>query len=94
MAVRITGVRKDNGNHANQHEAVTHYRWVDEQTNETGIGARQEMVSWIEGGGQAYVVSPAGKAYCYVNTSSYGTKFLQTAADNKWSNNLLSLPEC
>ena len=94
MAVRITAIQKDNGNHNNPHEAISMYRWVNESTSESGDSTRLAMVCWMEQkDGEAYVGSGANKAWCYVNISARGTKFLQTYADSKWSNNLLSLPE-
>lgn len=94
MTVQITGIRKDYGNHYNRHEAVSHYRWVDPSDNSTGIATRQGMVGYLEAGNTAYVVGNDGqKAYCYVNVSAAGTRFLQTQSDGKWSDNLLNLPE-
>jgi hypothetical protein len=94
MAVRITAVRKDRGNHYNPHEAISHYKWLDEHTGESKITNRPDMVVWVEGGGRAYVSSMEGTVDCFVNRSSAGTKFLQTNADSRSSNNLLNLPEC
>ncbi|HEU4966421.1 MAG TPA: DUF3892 domain-containing protein [Candidatus Saccharimonadales bacterium] len=96
MALRITGIRKDNGNHNNPHEAVTDYRWENDADGSTGISSRMDMVNWLESNqnNEAYVRDMRGKVYCYVNTNRYGTKFLQTYADNRWTDNLLSLPEC
>jgi hypothetical protein len=37
MAIRITGICKDHGNHENPHEAVSHYRWVEDGTAKTDI---------------------------------------------------------
>jgi hypothetical protein len=94
MAVQIVAVRKDHGNHYNPHEAISHYKWRDNQSGEDGIGSRPEMVAWVENGGRAYVSSSEGMVDCYVNRSNAGTKFLQTNADSRSSNNLLNLPEC
>ena len=94
MSVRITGVRKDHGYHYNPHEAITHYGWINEQTNATGVSDRPVMVKWVEDGNRAYVTSAAGTVDCYVNQSATGTKFLETRADRQASNNLLNLPEC
>ena len=94
MAVRIIAIRKDGGNHYNPHEAISHYKWLDEQTRESKIADRPNMVAWVEGGGRAYVSSTEGTVYCYVNHSATGTKFLETNADHRSSNNLLNLPEC
>ena len=94
MAVRIIAIRKDGGNHYNPHEAISHYNWLNEDTQESAIADRPSMVAWVEKGNQAYVRSAEGTAYCYVNHSAAGTKFLQTNADDRSSNNLLNLPEC
>lgn len=96
MAIRITCINKDDGNHKNPHEAISHYGWTNESTNKSGKNDRLSMVAWVEKeGNDAYVKDTIGiQAYCYVRISSIGTKFLQTYADNKYTNNLLSLPEC
>ena len=94
VSVRIIGVRKDHGNHYDPHEAVTHYQWLNEQTKESKISDRPSMVTWVEGGGRAYASSTEGTVDCFVNRSAAGTKFLQTRADSRSSNNLLNLPEC
>ena len=94
MAVRIIAIRKSGGFHYNPHEAVSHYKWLDEQTGESKIADRPNMVKWVQKGGRAYVKSSEGTVDCYVNTSASGTQFLQTNADSRSSNNLLNLPEC
>jgi hypothetical protein len=94
MAVRIIAVRKDNGNHYNPHEAISHYKWLNEQTRESDIADRPSMVAWVEKGNRVYVSSQEGTVDCYVNRSAAGTKFLETRADRRSSNNLLNLPEC
>ena len=95
MSLRITCINKDNGNHENPHEAISYYGWINESTDKTGKNDRPSMVEWVEKGNKAYVKdSNNNKAYCYVRKSSKGTKFLQTYADSKFTNNLLSLPEC
>lgn len=94
MAVRIIAIRKDHGNHYNPHEAISHYKWLNEQSGESGIADRSSMVDWVERGNQAYVSSKDGTVNCYVNQSPTGTKFLETRADSRSSNNLLNLPEC
>lgn len=99
--IKITGIKKDNGNHDNPHEAVTHYRWESYDNNgnvtKSGLAPRQDVVGWLEGSlgfkVDAYVERVAPRAYCYVNISRYGTKFLQTHADATDQNNLLKLPE-
>lgn len=99
IEIQITGIRKDNGNHDNPHEAVEYYRWYELASGEQSITDRKTVVSWLDNGingspVQAYVEQVQPRAYCYVNESRYGTRFLQTHSDSVISNNLLSLPEC
>ena len=91
--IEITGIRKDNGNHENPFEAVSHYRWIQHSTGKGRISPRQTVVSWAEDGIDAYVERVKPRAYCFVNTSRNGTKFLQTKPDATEENNLLKLPE-
>lgn len=92
--VRITCINKDGGNHSNPHEGITKYGWLN-STGKTDRSDRAQMVSWIEDGNRAYVQDNFGnKAYCNVRKSINGNKFLQTVADDTYTDNLLSLPEC
>lgn len=96
MSVRIVCICKNNGNHYS-HEAIDTYGWVNENSNDksTKKTDRQAMVNWVRQGNQAYVKDSHGNiAYCDARTSLTGTEFLQTYADNKYTDNLLSLPEC
>lgn len=95
MSVRITCIKKDNGNHYNPHEAIELLGWIDESTNKTGLSTRLEMVDFIDNRkGQAYVKSGAEKINLCVRTSANGNKYVQTIADGRLTNNLLELPEC
>ena len=95
MAVRIHCINKSGGYHDNPHEAISHYGWIDESTNEKGRSNRQTMVNWVKAGGVAYVTDQQGnRVYCVVKTSTRGTEFLQTESDGRPTNNLLELPEC
>jgi len=94
MSVRITCINKSNGDHSNPYEAISHYGWMEDGTNKTGITDRQTLANWMKEGGVAYVQDKLGKVYCKVNTSAKGTEFLQTFADGRYSDNLLSLMEC
>lgn len=95
MSVRIRCINKSAGNHDNPHEAISHYGWINESTNETGKNDRQTMVNWVKQGNQAYVTDYAGnRVYCVVKQSVRGTEFLQTESDGRPTNNLLELPEC
>lgn len=94
MSRRVTCINKSGGYHDNPHEAIQYLGWIDESGNRDRT-SRLEMVGYIERGNKAYVKDIYGNiAYLYVRTSTLGTKFVQTYADSKYSNNLLSLPEC
>lgn len=95
MAVRIIAIRKANGHHDDQHEAVSDYKWLNESTGKSAISTRPVMVDWVlNKNGKAYVSSQEGTVYCEVKKSASGTLFLQTTTDSRSSNNLLNLPEC
>jgi len=95
MALKIRCINKSGGYHENPHEAIQYYGWIKDVDGSVGKSSRVVMVDFIEKGGQAYVKDQYGNiAYCVVRISSAGNKFLQTVSDGKYSNNLLSLPEC
>lgn len=95
MSVRITCINKAGGDHLDPHEAVTNYGWINESDGEKGRNDRASMVDWVANKkGVAYAGTGDSKVFCQVRESRRGTKFLQTVSDGKWSNNLLSLPEC
>lgn len=89
MSVRITAVRKND----ESYEAISHYEWINERNGNSGITDRIAMVAWVEENNRAYVSSSEGVVDCYVNQKG-STKFLQTDADSRSSNNLLNLPRC
>jgi hypothetical protein len=92
MAIRITGIRKPGGAQ-NPHEAISHYRWVEDGTNKTSINPRPDVVEWVDSGIRTYVQDVSGQVNCRANVSQGGTRFLQTYADGRWTDNLLSLPQ-
>jgi len=93
MSIRIVCITKPD--RFSPHEAISHYGWVEDETNKSDVTARQIVVKWVNGGIRAYVKDESGNSVdCKVNTSSAGTEFLQTYADGKFSDNLLSLRDC
>ena len=92
MAFQITGIRKPGGA-SNTHAAISYYRWQDDLSDKSDITERLTVVSWVEGGTGAYVTDGTNKVWCRVRQNEYGTKYLQTVADGKWTDNLLALPE-
>lgn len=95
MAVKITCIEKDNGNHYNPHEAISTLGWFNEYNSQSGRCSRLEMVKFIEDGNQAYVVDVyRNKVYLVVKVSVGNNKYVQTQTDGRLTNNLLELPEC
>lgn len=96
MAVKITCINKEGGNHYDPHEAIQYLGWINEKTGARGKSSRLEMVKFIEenGIGSAYVDRGGKIAYLVVRVSPWGNKYVKTIADGKETNNLLELPEC
>lgn len=94
MAIRITCIRKDGGNHENQYVAINTLGWVNEATGEQNSTRRVEMYDWIVSGGQAYVQAGSARAKVIGAVTPRGTKYVKTEADNTQADNLLKLPEC
>jgi hypothetical protein len=96
MAIRITCINKSGGYHADPHHAISHVGWMEDGTGRVGKNTRLEMYDWIKNQkGVAYVVdSRNNRAQVGTRDNANGTKFLQTYADQVWTDNLLALPEC
>ena len=95
MAVKITCIRKDSGNHENPYVAITSMKWINEENNKGGESSRIEMHDFVKDGGIAYVTDQSGnKANLIAEVSPWGNKFVKTKADNVTSDNLLKLKEC
>lgn len=96
MAIKITCINKDNGDHENPNVAITHLGWINEQTREKGKNTRLEIYDWIKNkNGYAYVTDGQGREVRVITAETgNGTKYVKTVADSTTRNNLLSLPEC
>lgn len=96
MAVRITCIKKDGGNHENPFVAISSFTWKNESTGETGSSTRLTMYDWIVNDkGVAYVQDSSGnKANLRGAITDKGTKYVKTYADSVTTDNLLKLPEC
>lgn len=93
--IRITCINKDQGNHNNPHEAISRFGWVNIANGAIGHSSLEEMVSFVERGGKAFVEDAFGsKVNLMVRQSVHGRKFVQTYANGKLTDNLLTLPEC
>lgn len=96
MAIRITCIRKAGGHHLDPHVAISELGWVNDDTGQSGSSTREQVYDWLKNrNGVACVADCNGKkAFVYPKENAYGTRFVQTYADNVWTDNLLALPEC
>lgn len=96
MAIQITCINKSGGYHQDPHHAISDLGWTSDQTGATGKSTRLQVYDWIKNqDGVAYVTDRYGnRANVATREHSNGTKYLQTYADQVWTDNLLSLPEC
>jgi hypothetical protein len=96
MAIRITCINKSGGYHADPHHAIENLGWINEDSGKTGKNTRLEIYDWIaKEQGIAYVRDGRNnKAQVGTRENANGTRYLQTYADQVWTDNLLALPEC
>lgn len=86
MAVQVIARRMSGGS---GHEHISMLRWTD--GTETKDSTRADMVTFVKGGGQAYVTASGYTAYLRVRQTASGTEYVQTYADGVWKDNLLAL---
>ena len=72
------------------HEHIAKVTWEENSSGSTGESTRAQMVTFIEGGGDARVAN--GASYVKVGVVNATPKYIRTIADGKWSDNLLALP--
>lgn len=96
MAVKITCIKKADGDHENPYLAISSLGWVNEENGKSGTTSRVDMYTFIKDDkGIAYVKDAYGnKANLTTAISSKGTKYVKTIADDTKTDNLLRLPEC
>ena len=96
MSVQIICINKSQGLHSDPHSAISTFGWRNDSTGATGKSTREQIYDWVKNkNGIAYVIDPFGnKVFVYPRENANGTRFLQTAADRRWTDNLLALPEC
>lgn len=95
MSVKITCIKKDNGNHENPYVAISSMNWINEGTQKGGTSTREAIYEFVRDGNEAYVKDSSGnKAILEAKISAKGTKYVKTVANDVESDNLLQLPEC
>jgi len=97
MAVQITCISKDSGNHENPYTAISNLGWKSDSDGSTGSSTRLEMYDFVKNkNGVAYVKDPydESKAYLTAEETTRGTKYVKTLPNDTRADNLLKLPEC
>ena len=90
MSIEITHVRYSGLQKT--HESITDYKWGDRETVKVGSSSKPALVGWVDDGGNAYVGSGSQQVKVGAVHPTGTPAYLRTHADEKWSNNLLSLP--
>jgi hypothetical protein len=89
MSIRITHVRLAGG--YRDHEHITDFRWISYESGEVGESTKQVLVDWLAGGGNAYVESPGTRVPVGVVRPEGRLAYVRTYANDRWTDNLLSL---
>ncbi|TXL62356.1 DUF3892 domain-containing protein [Aeromicrobium terrae] len=71
------------------HQHIVKLAWRDPSSGETGQSSREQLVTWIERGGDARVQGPPDVRVHVVDARP---RYLRTAANNTYTDNLLYLP--
>jgi hypothetical protein len=95
MAIKTTA--REMAPSGNKHEHIAWLKWMDPDTKAGGWKTRADMVAYVEKNGTESVWCPDRDpskkgAWVHVNHNDY-VKYVQTVADGRWTDNLLSLPE-
>jgi hypothetical protein len=91
MAIQCIGRRMSGGN---GHEHISEIRWRDDSDGSTGHSTRATMVTYVETNGNeaVYCTDAAGRKVWVQVGSNGSTRYIRTAANGKWADNLLALP--
>jgi Protein of unknown function (DUF3892) len=85
--VQITAVHMVGGE---QHEHIGSVRWTNPSTGASGENSREDMVTFLNQGNQAYVTD--GYRQVDVGVVNANPPYIRTYADGVWTDNLLALP--
>ena len=89
MGVYVAAIRLSGGT---QHEHITNFLWVMENTYQSGVSSTANMVTYVEQGNSVKVSDGVNRVQAYVVRPQGRPAYLQTQADGKWTDNLLALP--
>lgn len=94
MTIKITCIKKENGNHENPCEAISTFGWINEGTQKSGSSSRIQVYEFVEKGGYAYVEDNDSRVKLITGISSKGNRYVKTKQNDTEDDNLLKLPEC
>lgn len=86
--VFFIGIHTEGGT---SHEHITQVKWFDRSDNKTAVSDAEPMIAWIESGGVAKVTDGITTVDVGI-VNGEKRKYMRTHANNKWTDNLLSLP--
>lgn len=92
--IQITCINKDGGNHLNRYEGITNFGWAEASTGKRGNMTRFQMIEFLEKGGEAFTRDFQNNVAWLVVRVEQARKYVQTVADNRFTDNLLALSEC
>jgi hypothetical protein len=95
---QVTHIRKPHP--FSPHEAIAAYGYTD-QFGRFVVAGREQFIKWLRANnitafvskGYNYLTQQHEVALCEVRSNGR-INYLQTVADNTWTDNLLSLPQC
>lgn len=87
--VQITAIRMDGTEH---HQHISDLRWVNPDTQSTGETTRQGMVEFVRKNPKGAYVQNDSANRAYLKVVEVTPPYVQTYADDTWTNNLLALP--
>lgn len=95
MVIRITCIKKSQGEYNNPYEAISTLGWISDKHPITVVSSRSDMCDFVDKGVQAYVQSEDGDVdFLITEKSTDGTRYVKTQSINIDSDNLLKLPDC
>ena len=75
------------------HQHIATMKWKNPQSQQIGQSSRQEMVDFVrQNPAGAYATDRNGENPAYLQVVDAKPPYVQTKADGKWTNNLLTLP--
>lgn len=95
MVIRITCIKRSNGDHINPYEAISSLGWISDKHPITVVTSRSDMCDFVDRGVQAYVQTEDGDvAFLITDKLPDGTRYVKTIPDDSTADNLLKLPDC